>query len=171
MKRALAVASMVAVLTAVAWVARTTAQGQELELFRTKAIDGVYIGVASSGFTTNETPVDNALVFGVWRTTTNYHNTVYIPAEPEYAFRVELFDTNGVAMPKTELGRRVGTKFMDLDTTFSNAGPRLAIVRPADEPGYTGQYLFFPQKSGYGGGPFYSPSDLFEIKSPGRYTL
>jgi hypothetical protein len=147
-------------------------QAQNLQLTKTKVIDGFYIGVVGSGFTTNNTTTDNKLNFGIWRTTTNNQATVYIPTAPEYIFRIELLDTNGIALPKTELGKRVGTKFFDLDTSFdSNKGFKLRIERAMDEPDWGGQYLFFPFRPGYGGQPFYSPNDLFEIKNPSNYKL
>jgi len=148
-----------------------TVHAEGLQLIETKAIDGFYIGVASSAFTTNDTPVDDKLIFGVWKTTTNNYAMVYIPTEPEYAYQVELLDTNGTAMPKTRLGEQVGRRFFALDTTFSSEGAQLRRAYATDKPGFPSQYLFFPSKPGHGGRPVYSPNDLFDIKKPGRFTL
>jgi hypothetical protein len=148
------------------------APAQGFELLKTKAVDGFYIGVFSSNFTTNETPTDNKLNFCIWRTTTNNQATVYLPTALEYIYQLELIDTNGVALTKTELGKKVGVKYMDLEPTFANEkGFKLAIQHVMDEPGVGARNLFFPFRPGYGGRPFYSPNDLFESKQPGNYTL
>jgi hypothetical protein len=149
------------------------AQAQDFELIKTKTMEGFYISVFSSKFTTNNTPADDKLNYCIWRITTNSQAIVYMPTALEYVYQLELFDTNGVAMPKTKLGKRVGVKFFDLEPSFTNdTGFKLAREHTT-EPG-TGigaQWLFFPEKSGAGGQPIYSPNDLFEIKNPGNYAL
>ena len=150
----------------------TIAQAQDFELIKTKTIDGLYIGVFSSNFTTNGTSTDNKLNFCIWRITTNNQTTVYVPTALEYIYQLELLDTNGVTLPKTELGKKIGVKFWDLEPSFANdKGFKLAIERAMDEPSIGARNLFFPFKPGYGGQPFYSPNDLFEIKQPGNYML
>lgn len=135
---------------------------QDLEILKTKTIDGLYIGVAAFGgrygFFTNNIPATNQLVFGICRTSTNSHAVVYVPVEAEYAYQVELWDTGNAAIAKTERGERVGTKFQDLDVSFSNTGAKLQKLRVMDEPGFAGPFLF-------------RPDDFFEIKKPGNYNL
>jgi len=144
----------------------------DLKFIKTKAVDGFYVGVADSGFATNNTPITNQLIFGIWRTTTNNNATVYIPTAPEFIYQIELLDTNGIAMPKTEFGKTVGTRFLDLDTSFDgNKGFKLRMEHPSYGPEFGGQHLFFPTRPGYKDQRFYSPTDLFEIKDPGNYKL
>jgi hypothetical protein len=151
---------------------KVTVQAQDLELIKTKTIDGLYIGITGSKFSTNDTPTNDKLNFGIWRTATNNQAIVYIPTALEYIYQLELIDTNGVALPKTELGKKIGVKFLDLEPSFAiDNGFKLARERAMDEPSWGGRYLFFPTRAGYGGQATYSPEDLFEIKRSGNYML
>jgi hypothetical protein len=151
----------------------TPAHAQDFELTKTKAMDGFYISVFSSNFTTNNTAVNDKLNFCIWRTITNNQAIVYMPTALEYVYQLDLLDTNGVALPKTELGKRIGVKFWDLEPSFANnTGFKLSREHTTESgTGIGAQWLFFPTKSGFGGQPIYSPNDLFEIKQPGNYTL
>lgn len=137
-------------------------RAQEWKLVTTRVIDGFYVGLTgsngTSASTTNNIAVNDNLIYGIWRTSTNNHAIVYMPQAVEYAYRAELFDTNGVAAPKTKLGKRVGSNFLQLNATFSNRAARLRRTTAMDMPGFGGKSLF-------------RPTDLFEIKKPGRYTL
>jgi hypothetical protein len=95
----------------------------ELSYVETKIIYGFSVGVTDEYGQTN-TPPDRHLCFTIWTTNkvwfTNNIDTAVFPTQPEYAYQVDLFDTNGVAMPKTELGEKVGSNFLDFDSTPSN---------------------------------------------------
>jgi hypothetical protein len=151
----------------------TIVQAQDFEMIRTKTIEGIYIGVFSSNVTTNNTPPDNKLNFCIWQTTTNNQEIVYMPTAPEYVYQLELLDTNGIALPKTELCKNIGVKYWDFAPSFAkDSGFKLAEEHIVNGQGIGARYLFFPHRSGYfNGEPFYSPNDLFEIKNPGNYTL
>jgi hypothetical protein len=96
-----------------------------------------------------------------------------MPTALEYIYQLELLDTNGVALPKTELGKKIGENFSDLEPSFANdKGFKLAIERAVEEQGIGARNLFFPYRpTDYHGQSPYSPNDLFEIKKPGNYTL
>jgi hypothetical protein len=146
-------------------------EAQSLDVLRTKVIDGFYIRITGTSFTTTNTPIDDKLSFCICRTTTNNDARVYMPTAHEYIYKIELFDTNGVEVPKTKLGKDVGTKFFALEPIFNPyKGYKLAIETTVNE-GSGWCYLFFPYRPGYGGQPFYSPNDLFDVSRPGRYTL
>lgn len=137
----------------------------EIKALETKVVDGFFIGLAgraigASDYSTNSTSPDDELFYVPW--TTSDPAWVVVPAEPEYAYQVELLDTNGVAVPKTELGKRFGTKFFDFNTTPSKKGIAIRPLRankkgkPVPTP-----CLFYPHHT----------SDLFKIDKPGHYTL
>jgi hypothetical protein len=131
----------------------------EVKAIKTKVIHGFCIGLAgwNSDFYTNNTSSDDSLIFLPW--TTNKPAWIVVPTEPEYAYQVELFDTNGVAMPKTDLGKKAGTKFFDFDST-------------AYEKGITIKHLHAQKIGEVTDSPFlFRPSDLFKVEKPGNYTL
>jgi hypothetical protein len=140
-----------------------------LEAIETKVVDSYLIGVVGSpagqACSTNNTSTDDPLVYVIW--TTGTPAWVAYPAEPEYAYQVELLDTNGVAMRKTELGKKFGTEFYDF-------GPRTKVRRcPTAKKGEAVpmNYLFsHPEGLSV---PFHpeSPSNIFTITNAGRYTL
>jgi hypothetical protein len=161
------------ILACVQLVLTIAGQGQDMELVRSEVEDGCYFGVAgiaNSGLSTNNTPIDADLIIGLWTTKTNIYS-VYFPYAPEYAYQVELFDTNGVAMPKTDYGKRFGTKYFQLDTNFSNHDAKLHLDMAQHEPGFGGHCLFFQTKPTQGAGYIYTANDLFVINNPGRYRL
>jgi len=165
----------VACLLAALFIGDLVAGAQEGGPVTTKTVDGFYIGVIGSDFSTNNTFVTNRLSFGIWTTTTtNENSTIYIPTEPEYIYRIQLFYENNTAMPKTSLGEQVGTRFFDLDTSFAEnkkKGAQLRRERAVYGQEWGLQFMFFPSRPGHGGKPIYSPSDLFEIDKPGKYRL
>lgn len=55
------------------------------------------------------------ILCGLTDLTSNQIISVVYQPEASYGCRFELFDTNGVAVPKTELGKMVGAFFSDLD--------------------------------------------------------
>jgi hypothetical protein len=126
----------------------------DIERIETKVVDGFLIGVTGSYLTTNTSP-DELLVFVPW--TTNGSAWFVVPVEPEYAYQVELLDTNGVAVPKTELGKKVGTKFLDFEASKNEV--KIKRLR-ADKKG---KAVAMPI--------LFRPSDLFQIDKPGIYTL
>ena len=111
-----------------------------IERIETRIVDGFLIGVTGSYLTTNTSP-DEALVFVPWTTSSSVW--FVIPAEPEYAYQVELLDTNGMVMPKTELGKKVGTKFLDFDASPSKKGIKIKHLRAEKKVGRSPcQYSF-----------------------------
>jgi hypothetical protein len=90
-----------------------------------------------------------------------------VPTKPEYAYQIELFDTNGVAVPKTAAGKKMGTKFLDFDQKSavirSTAGPEPNAMRTMVMEIVGGERSPSPFTL--------RPSDLFEITKPGNYTL
>jgi hypothetical protein len=128
-----------------------------LEFIQTKVVDGVFAAITDDLGSTN-TPLDRQLCFCL-RTVTNGLQRVAFPSEPEYAYQIELFDTNGIAQPKTALGKRAGTKFLDFDARAFDRAIKIqhTFARGKDKP--PALLILF------------RPSDLFAIERPGRYTL
>lgn len=143
----------------------------------TKIVDGFFMSVSDYYGYTNTSP-DRPLCFSVWtrnvsRWTTNKflqpinYSMVISPVKPEYAYQVELFDTNGVAVPKTAAGKRAGTKFLDFCL-------KTAVVRLTFGPEPNAMRTMVIEKVGAERSPnlfTFRPSDLFEISKPGNYTL
>lgn len=127
----------------------------------TKIVDGFSIGVTDYYGLTN-TPTDRKLCFTVWTTNrfwaTNRLISVIFPTQPEYAYQVEMFDTNGIAVPRTELGKQVGSKFLDYNPTSSK---HINIERMLVDRKDHGSTLFV----------LFCPTDFFKITKPGSYTL
>jgi hypothetical protein len=138
----------------------------------TRLVDGFFIGVTDELGHTN-TSSDLRLCFSIWTTdkigTTNRLNVVF-PANPENAYQVELFDANGVAIPKTEMGKKVGTKFLD----FGPDSFVLHATGPDERHGVKAQLAGVTEKAWNPYGQMFimfRPSDLFDIKDPGNYML
>lgn len=103
------------------------------------------------------TTFDQRLYYGVW-TATNGPRNLFVPKQPEYAYQVELLDANGVHMPKTELGKKVGIHFLALNPSkVETKLQRLTAYEKKDN-------LF-------GSNLLFRPNDLFVIDKPGTYTL
>jgi hypothetical protein len=144
-----------------AWAGQTN-QGTvytEVKAIRTEAIRGFCVGLngrPSDDFT-NNTTTESVLSFVPW--TTSSSAWIVVPVEAEYAYQVDMFDTNGVAIPKKELGKKVGSKFFDFDASGSQKGiaTRHLFVRKIGE--VTGSLSLF------------RPEDLFQIEKLGKYTL
>lgn len=139
---------------------------QEVE---TKIVDGFFMTVADCYGYTNTSP-DRPLCFSVWTTNKVWatNNTrVITPVKPEYAYQVELFDTNGVAVPKTVAGKEAGTKFLDFSL-------KTAKVRVTGGPEPNAMRTVVIEKVGTERSPnvlMFRPSDLFKFEKPGHYTL
>jgi hypothetical protein len=162
-----AIAFPLAAASAGAGQSETEPHFVEVEAVETKVIDGFFVGVTelaktpsgTSGYLTNNTSTGGQLCYVHW--TTGQPTWIAIPAEPECAYLVELLDTNGIVVPKTKLGKKVGTKFFDFDAVpRKDVKVRHLHVDKRGEPAAV-DYLFYP----------YHVSDLFQIKNPGRYTL
>jgi hypothetical protein len=74
-------------------------------------------------------------------------------------------------MPKTDYGKRFGSKCLEWDTTFSNEGAKLQRAVVMREPDTGMHYLFVSSDRDGTYGYTYSPSDLFIVKKSGRYRL
>jgi hypothetical protein len=131
----------------------------EIKAVQTETLNGFCLGLygRQSADFTNDTSVDDELVLVAW--TTNAPAWFLIPAEPEYAYQVELFDANGVAVPRTETGKRVGRKFFNFGNAPSKEGIRTKQMR-ADKKGQPAAMPIL-----------FRPRDYFKIDKPGRYTL
>lgn len=127
----------------------------------TKVVDGFCIGLTGRDkegrCSTNNTSPDHELFFIPW--TTDGSAWFAVPIEPEYAYQVELFDTNGAAMPRTEQGQKVGTKFFD----FTSSAPKEGIGTKRLRADRKGQPVGMPL--------LFRPSDLFKVDEPGNYKL
>lgn len=124
----------------------------DVQYVETKVVDGFSIGVRDFMNETNS-PVDRELCFSIW-TTTNDQPRVLFPSHQEYAYQIELSDSNGVTVPKTAMGRKVGARFSDFNVKKQTYR---TIVEQKTVP--SGWRVMF------------RPSDLFEIQKPGDYTL
>lgn len=142
-----------------------------IDFVETKVVDGFFMGVTDEFGHTNTSP-DRRLCFSIWTTnrteTTNSPLHVAFPVQPEYAYRVELFDATGIAIPTTDAGKRVGIKFLDFDTnSFVLKG-----TGPDSAHGVEAQTIFADRKVWpYEMLIMFSPSHLFKIEKPGKYTL
>jgi hypothetical protein len=124
---------------------------------KSPVMGGFCVGVAGWPNTTNTT-ADDWLNFLPW--TTN-NNTVWIavPAEPEYAYKIELLDTNGLSVSKTPRGKKAGGKFDDFDAHPSKHGIQVKRLTAHRMDGPTESPRLF------------RAADMFEIEKPGRYIL
>lgn len=131
----------------------------ELKAIKTDLIHGYCVGLYgqhSIDFT-NNTTTDDMLDFVPW--TTNNYGQLVVPIDPEYAYQVTLLDANGVAVPKTALGRKTGTKFFDFDADAHKENIPTKSLRATEVGHVTGTL------------PLFRPDDLFKIEKPGNYTL
>lgn len=142
-----------------------TARFIAIEAVKTEVINGFFIGLTgladgASDYSTNSTSPDDKLVFIPW--TTKDPAWIAFPADLEYACEIELLDTNRAKVPKTELGKKVGAKFLDFDVGAYKKGIKLKRER-ADKEGepVATPILFYPSRT----------RDLFRIEEPGNYTL
>jgi hypothetical protein len=120
-------------------------------------IDGFCVGLGGWP-RINDTTTDDWLVFLPW-TTNNQTVLITVPAEPEYAYKIELLDTNGLSVPKTWRGSRAGSKFDDFDAHPSKHGIAIKHLGAHKMDGVTES----PQ--------LFRAADMFNIQKPGRYTL
>lgn len=99
---------------------------QQPMFIETGVVDGLYIGVTNGKGSSHPT-VDQNLYYMIW-TVTNNGVTVYVPTQSEYAYQIDLVDAKGVLIPKTAEGMNAGTKFNDLNTSFSNENAKLQRI-------------------------------------------
>ena len=124
-------------------------------------VDGYYVAVMNYN-TAGHVLANKPLCYFVWTTGIKDVAWVSVPTSIEYAYDVNLFDTNGNSVPKTWLGKSVGTKFSDFKIGKgyfeSKAKPQPIGALTTNNPPLGGIVIF-------------SPSDYFNIKKPGDYTL
>lgn len=132
--------------------------------------NGFFIGITDEYGKTNSS-ADGKLNFSIWSTNQNWTNIlarVVIPEEPEYAYQAYLYDTNGIAVDKTDAGKKVGVKFQD----FNAKSFYIRSSGPPVKEGVRSQAIIPRSKSSpYEMLALFRPADLFEIKHSGRYTL
>lgn len=128
-----------------------------IDAVKSPIIDGFCLGIAGQ-HGTNNTTTDDWLDLLPW-TTNNYPVRIVVPAEPEFAYKIELLDTNGVSLPKTPRGKRAGTKFDDFDAEPSKHGIAVKPLMAHKLDGVTEEPLLF------------RATDLFVVDRPGMYSL
>lgn len=128
-----------------------------IDAVKSPIIDGFCIGFAGK-HGTNNTTTDDWLDLLPW-TTNNHTVWIAVPAEPEYAYKVELLDTNGLSVPKTARGKKAGSKFDDFDAYPSKRGIAIKHLTAHKMDGVTSEPLLF------------RAADMFNIEEPGRYML
>jgi hypothetical protein len=138
-----------------AWAARGEEAYRKTAFVETKVVDSFSVGVRDQNGFTNSAP-DQYLSFAIW--CTNGPARLAIPPQPEYAYKVELFDTNGIAITKTEMGNNIGSKFDDFDESALKTHTKIN-AEAFKKSELAAWWLMF------------RPSDLFEITKPGNYTL
>jgi hypothetical protein len=142
-------------MVAAAWAAPGEEAYRKTPFVETKVVDSYSIGMSDQDGCTNSAP-DRYLTFAIWSTNGPIH--IVFPTQPEYAYQVELFDTNGIAIQKTEMGKQVGKRFDDFDEFAMKKNIKVnAEAVKKNEPAPWS--LMF------------RPIDLFEIDKPGNYTL
>jgi len=137
------------------WIVQGDQVYQETPLVESKMIDSFSMGVSDQDGHTNSAP-DRYLCFAIW--CTNGPVRVAYPATPEYAYQVELFDSNGLPIPKTALGKKTGSKFWGFDENALKSIKIGRLMPPRRSEPVPWLYMF-------------RPADLFEIQEPGNYTL
>jgi hypothetical protein len=134
--------------------------------------NGVYLVIAGErqspiGVKTNE-PVqfDDRLLWMPFRDDTNQIELTY-PGNIEYRIKVKMTDLNGNELPKTTLGNKCGSKW-DLLHGMYDSLENIRDARPS--PFIVGGS--YKDNLGLGGARFLpKPSELFQIKKSGIYTL
>ncbi len=131
----------------------------EIKAIRTEVIRGFCVGLygAHSDDFTNNTLTGAVLEFVPW--TTNESARIVVPREPEYAYQAELYDSNGIAMPKKRLGKMAGSRFFKFDASPSKQGIPIRPLTARRIGEVTGSLSLFRAE------------DLFQIEKAGRYTL
>jgi hypothetical protein len=141
---------------------------EPIEAIEGKVVDGFFMGLTGdapgTGYSTNNTSTDDPIIYVIW--TTGNPAWIAVPAEPEQAFRIELLDTNGLPVPKTDVCRKIGTKFYD----FGQKDKVKHFHVNKKGKGTAAPYLLLPDDPRALPWPN-RPSDLFKIPGPGRYTL
>ena len=131
----------------------------KINAVKTKVIDGYYIGLLGmDSYSTNNTSPDDKILVFTW--TTNKPTWVTVPVESEYAYQIELLDSKGVPVPKTRLGKIVGSRFYEFNSASSKKGvaTKQLFVKPIGEQAGA-PLLFYPHKT----------KDFFKINKPGDY--
>ena len=155
----IAIASFAATLAALASEPATSPSLPELRIDAVKSpiIDGFCVGFAGQ-HGTNNTATDDWLDLLSW-TTNKYPVWIAVPADPEYAYKIELLDANGLSVPKTSRGKKAGSKFDDFDAYPSKHGVAVKRLTAHKMDGVTAEPLLF------------RATDMFEVDKPGRYVL
>ena len=101
---------------------------------------------------------------------TNRSQFVFIPENPAYFCEIRLVDANGSIVPKTELGKKVGSLFdgLDLNPKYERQhGPFTVFLNTTNQI-RTRQLRI---ENAAMGPVFFRPIDLFDIRQSGEYTL
>ncbi len=138
-----------------ALAARGEEKYRETAFVESKVVDSFSIGVRDEDGFTNSAP-DRRLTFAIWSTHGPAH--VVLPAQAESAYRVELFDSNGVTIAKTQLGKEVGIDFTDFGESALKKD--LKVNAEALKKSELASWMVI-----------FRPADLFEIDKPGNYML
>lgn len=124
--------------------------------------NGVYlvVGAARHALAITNEPIqfDDRLVWMAYCDTGKIE--LSCPLDVAYGVKIKMTDTNGMDVAKTAMGKQFGSKFENLHKiTDSKVYPELA-------------WGSFKENLGMGGARFLpTPKELFQIKTPGIYTL
>jgi len=130
--------------------------GSGIVYVTSKVVSGFYIVLTDEYGTTNTT-TDRRLCLSI--VNQEETNAWLIFPSMEYAYQVELTQSNGVPVPKTAAGRRAGSRFANFNAVY--AGTRGAVR----------QMFTTSTKERLDLRALFRPGDLFQISAPGKYTL
>jgi len=146
--------------------------------------DDLQIELVFMGGAHPTTGLGDDILCGLTDLTSNRIISVVYQPEISYGCRFELFDTNGIAVPKTELGKAVGAFFSDLD---QEVGLKESSVKFKPRPAFVNPHMA-PVKLVYNGNEIKAfvchfnggfargvdqrrPMDSFCISNAGEYKL
>jgi len=136
---------------------------------KTDVIDDFYIVLINSiNYKTNIVTPDQDIYYLIG-TTRATNVIVRRPSNEEYTYEVNLYDRNNDAVPKTPLGKRVGTKFSNFNYSYSKIfGGRFtsgSITRGAVA------YRDIEIENMNIGHILFQVNDYFKVTKPGDYNL
>jgi hypothetical protein len=103
---------------------------------------------------------------------TNREAILYIPSDSEYLCQIDLFDRSGQTIDKTDLGKKVGSRFETIQ--ISRQHPRydrpLFVFLNSNKEEVNARQLR-TINGGTSAPAFFSPDELFKIEKPGEYKL
>jgi len=89
--------------------------------------DGLQINAAFVGSVYNSPSLDSEINCKIVDVSSNAIDTIIYEPERSYFYLVDLFDSNGVAVSKTMLGKQTGSRFSDLDSEVDINEPHITF--------------------------------------------